>query len=294
MAMSLMVIGYPLGAFLGGLVAAQLLKAHDWRSVFLFGGTMTAICLPLVWFLVPETPAWLMRARPPARWRDQPRARRAAPAGDRRAAAASAARAEGQPGRHLQPRAAQGHADPLARLCRARADVLLHPQDDALDHVRSAVRRTELHTGARRGVLAYANLGGAIGGAAFGWFMHRFGIKQATLVALALSVLLVARFGFGANSLMGWTLAVVSVGLFTNSAIVGFYTAFAAVYPTRQGDRHRLRAQHRPRGAALSPYLAGTLFKAQLGLMTVSVIMAAGSLLALALMLFLPLRRDQH
>jgi hypothetical protein len=143
-------------------------------------------------------------------------------------------------------------------------------------------------------VLAYANLGGAIGGAAFGWFMHRFGIKQATLVALALSVLLVARFGFGANSLMGWTLAVVSVGLFTNSAIVGFYTAFAAVYPTH--------VKATGTGFALSIGRAGQRFRlisrarcspSQLGLMTVS-IMATGSLLALALMLFLPLRRDQH
>jgi MFS family permease len=62
--MALMVIGYPLGAFLGGLVAAELLKAHDWRSVFMFGGIMTTVCIPLVLLLIPETPAWLTLARP--------------------------------------------------------------------------------------------------------------------------------------------------------------------------------------------------------------------------------------
>ena len=34
---SLMSIGYPIGAVLGGLVAQQLLKTGDWRAVFYFG-----------------------------------------------------------------------------------------------------------------------------------------------------------------------------------------------------------------------------------------------------------------
>ena len=52
------------------------------------------------------------------------------------------------------------------------------------------------------GVLAYANLGGALGGACFGWFMHRFGIKRATQVALGMSALLVAWFGTGQTTLI--------------------------------------------------------------------------------------------
>lgn len=296
MAMSLMVIGYPLGAFLGGLVAAQLLKAHDWRSVFLFGGTMTAICLPLVWFLVPETPAWLMRARPAGALEKINRALAAL--------RQPAIGALPPPAPHEQKASLADIFSPALRKATLILSLgyaahaltfyyILKMTPSIMSDPQFAGQGFTQAQGA--GVLAYANLGGAIGGAAFGWFMHRFGIKQATLVALALSVLLVARFGFGAHSLMGWTLAVVSVGLFTNSAIVGFYTAFAAVYPTHvkaTGTGFALSIGRA--GAALSPYLAGTLFKAQLGLMTVSVIMATGSLIALALMLFLPLRRDQH
>jgi hypothetical protein len=44
-------------------------------------------------------------------------------------------------------------------------------------------------------------------------------------------------------------------------------------------------------GAALSPYLAGLLFSNQTGLMNVSLVMAAGSLIAFALFLFLPAGR---
>src|SRR5688572_9519072 len=38
---SLMAMGYPLGAVFGGLVAAQLLKSGDWRPVFHFGAMAT-------------------------------------------------------------------------------------------------------------------------------------------------------------------------------------------------------------------------------------------------------------
>ncbi|MEY2925851.1 MAG: hypothetical protein RL367_328, partial [Pseudomonadota bacterium] len=33
-AMALMVIGYPLGAFVGGLISQMLMQGHDWRIVF--------------------------------------------------------------------------------------------------------------------------------------------------------------------------------------------------------------------------------------------------------------------
>ena len=42
LSVSLMSIGYPVGAVLGGLVATQLLKTQDWRSVFYFGAIVTA------------------------------------------------------------------------------------------------------------------------------------------------------------------------------------------------------------------------------------------------------------
>ena len=61
---SFMSIGYPLGAVFGGVIVAQLLKTHDWRSVFYFGSAFTATLIPLVWFLVPESVHWLVRKQP--------------------------------------------------------------------------------------------------------------------------------------------------------------------------------------------------------------------------------------
>jgi MFS family permease len=58
-------VGYPAGAVVGGLVVAQFLKTHDWRSVFYFGAAVSAAFIPLIFFLVPESVEWLARKQLP-------------------------------------------------------------------------------------------------------------------------------------------------------------------------------------------------------------------------------------
>lgn len=291
-ALALMVIGYPLGAFFGGLVAAELLKTHDWRSVFMFGAAATTVFFPLVLLFVPETPAWLGQARPAgalerinktlAAFRHS--AIQALPPLNPQAAGAGLADIFKPAYRRATLILSIGYAAHMMTfyfILKMAPAILSDPQFAGQSFTRSQ--------GA--GVLAYANLGGAIGGACFGWFMHRFGVKKATIGALALSVLGVSHFGLGQTSLQGWTLAVIFAGLFTNAAVVGFYAAFAAAYPTHvkaTGTGFGLSVGRG--GAALSPILAGILFKSQLGLMGVALVMAMGSLLALVLLMLLPVR----
>ena len=64
LSVSLMSIGYPLGAVAGGIVAAQLLQGNDWRSVFYFGAAVTAVLIPIMYFVVPESVHWLARKQP--------------------------------------------------------------------------------------------------------------------------------------------------------------------------------------------------------------------------------------
>ena len=294
-AMALMVIGYPIGAFLGGLVAAELLKTHDWRAIFIFGGTMTAICIPLVLWLIPETPPWLAQKRPAgaldrinrtlARFGQQALA--ALPPLAPHEEKASLADIFSPAYRRATLLLSLGYAAHMLTfyyILKMAPSILADPQFAGQHFTRSQ--------GAS--VLAYANLGGALGGACFGWFMHRFGIKRATIAALALSLIMVVRFGLGAETLSGWTTAVMLTGFATNAAIVGFYAAFAASYPVHikaTGTGFALSVGRG--GAALSPYLAGTLFAGQSGLMNVSLVMAMGSLLALTLLAFLPLREGR-
>jgi MFS family permease len=291
-AMAVMVIGYPIGGFLGGLTVKYLLPANDWRAIFAFGGWATLTCIPLVWFLIPETPAFLNARRPAnaldrinktlARFNLQTLA--ALPPIPPALAKPSFADIFKAPYRRTTLLLSFGysfHALTFYYILKMAPAIISDPQFAGQHFTR----------GEGAGVLAYANLGGAIGGAVFGWFMHKFGIKRATMVALGMSTVMVCLFGFGHSTLLGWTLAVLSVGLFTNSAIVGFYSAWAIAYPTHiraTGTGFALSVGRG--GAALSPVIAGYLFAGQFGLMGVSIIMAVGSLGALALLSMLDLK----
>ncbi|MFM6852796.1 MAG: MFS transporter, partial [Sphingopyxis sp.] len=57
--MALMVVGYPIGSVIGGTISSVLLRGGDWRVVFEVGAIATIAFLPLVWWLVPETPAYI-------------------------------------------------------------------------------------------------------------------------------------------------------------------------------------------------------------------------------------------
>lgn len=64
---TLMFIGFPLGAVLGGALTAALIGLYGWRAAFALGGVLPLLLLPVVWFGVPETFV-------NARGRDAPRA----------------------------------------------------------------------------------------------------------------------------------------------------------------------------------------------------------------------------
>ena len=51
---SMMAIGYPLGAAIGGFVVSANLSLDNWRTVFVFGATVTSLLIPVVYFLMPD------------------------------------------------------------------------------------------------------------------------------------------------------------------------------------------------------------------------------------------------
>jgi predicted MFS family arabinose efflux permease len=142
-------------------------------------------------------------------------------------------------------------------------------------------------------VLTYANVGGFLGSALFGFVMARLGIRWPTALMLLIGAIGVAWFGMGRDSLNAWQVATMVTGFFTNAAISGYYAAFARGFPAyarATGTGFVLGIGRL--GAAGSPLLAGTLFAA-LGndqLLTVSIIMAMGSVASLVLFLMLPER----
>ena len=56
--------GYPVGATIGGLVAAWMIPEFGWRSVFYAGGILTAVMIPIVMLLMPESLHFLVSKQP--------------------------------------------------------------------------------------------------------------------------------------------------------------------------------------------------------------------------------------
>lgn len=277
LALSLMVIGYPIGGVLGGLVVQQLLVAGTWRDIFSFGAIATAAFIPLVWLFVPETPAFLDRKRP-----------------------------EGALDKANAILRRFGHAA-VGALSERTADA---PRLSASDIFKPALMATTLlitaayfahilsfyfilkwvpkvvvdmgfEPKAAAGVLTWANFGGASGGAVFGLLALRFGLKPLTIAMMLVSSGMIVWFGSGASDLAKLSMMIAATGFFTNGSVVGLYSLFAKVFPTHVRATGTGFAIGVGRGgAALAPVLAGYLFAAGFGLQTVAICMAAGSLIA--------------
>jgi benzoate transport len=290
LAMALMVIGYPLGAVIGGIVAQKwLLVAYDWRAVFDFGAIVTVIMIPLVMWLVPETPAFYLATRP-AKALDKVN---------------RSLRALKLPGVDALP-PELSHADRPKVL-----DILRKPELRKVTLLLAFgymfhtitfyyILKWAVQIVADFGysqpeaasVLTIANVGGAIGGGLFGFLMKKWDIKAPTIVMLLLGSAAVAAFGIAKETLFGWQMATFLTGFATNAAIVGYYSAFALGFPAyaRATGAGIVLGVGRL-GAAGSPIMAGFLFN-MLGndkLFVVSTIMAIGSVMAALLLYLLPL-----
>ena len=282
--LALMVIGYPIGAVIGGAIAAQLLDGGHWRVVFEFGAMVTALFIPLVWFFVPESVDYLAKKQPENAFaqinktlaRMGHTALESLPKIDAQRAKASIA-ALFTPGlivtTLLVTTAYFGHITTFYFILKWTPKI---------------VADMGFAPGLAAGVLVWANVGGAMGGAIFGLLTLRYGLKPLTMAALLLSVIMVAAFGRGPNDLSQLALMAGAAGFFTEAGIVGLYSVLARVFPTHlraSGTGFAIGVGRG--GAALAPILAGLLFQAGYGLQAVAVVMGSGSLIAAGALLFL-------
>ncbi|QAY76438.1 MFS transporter [Sphingosinicella sp. BN140058] len=282
---ALMAIGYPIGAVLGGMVAAQLLKGHDWRFVFYFGGGVTLAFLPIVWWLLPETIPFLCQKQGPGALAKVNRA--LARMGHAAVAVLPPAAAAGE-GRSL------GDVFRPALLATTLLVTLAYFTHIAtfyfiLKWVPKIVVDMGFAPSAAAGVLVWANVGGAIGGALLGLLARSLPLRPLILVALTGSVVMVSWFGRGQSDLAHLSLVVGISGFFTNAGVVGLYAVFAQAFPTHVRATGTGFAIGVGRGgAAISPIVAGLLFEAGFGLQGVAIVMAAGAAVAAVAILLLP------
>lgn len=290
LSVSLMTIGYPIGAVIGGTIAAQLLKTYDWRAVFYLGTAMTAACIPLVWLLIPESVQWLAHKRPAgALEKINGTLKRMG-----HAALGSLPHVEEH---HRQSLAGIFSPTLIATTIIVTAGYFLHIMTFyfLVKWIPKIAVDMGFQTAQAVGVLVWANVGGALGGAVLGFLTLRYNVKMLTIGVLLLSTITVSIFGRSSADLTTLTVVAIVAGFCTNAGIVGLYALFAHSYPTHvraSGTGFSIGLGRG--GAMLAPVIAGFLFEGGISIPMVAMIMALGSLAAAGALAFLKMAPDDH
>src|SRR5207248_296314 len=226
--MRLLVIGHPLGGIVGGLFVQRLLATATWHEVFLYGAWATTGLLPLVWLLVPESVAFLDRRRPPGALERINRilVRFGHPP--------VSVLSEASPG--AERRSIADLFKPGLVTTTVLITFVYFAHITSFYFIIKWVPKIVVDMGfeprAAAGVLTWANVGGAVGGAIFGLIATRLGLKALTLCVLLATSVMIVWFGHGSADLASLKTTLAITGLFTNSAIAGLYLLFAQVFPT--------------------------------------------------------------
>lgn len=286
LSVSLMSIGYPVGAVIGGLLVKQLLVNHDWRSVFYLGAGATTLLIPLVYFAVPESVHWLALKQPVGAL-DQIN-------NTLRRIGKSAVTA-------LPTLTAAARRQSIADIFKPGLIGITIIVTFAyffhittfyfiLKWVPKIVVNFGFPPSSAAGVLMWTNVGGATGGALLGILTQKYGVRGLTIAAMVLSTVAVAVFGQTPHDLAMLSAVCAGAGFFTNGAIVGLYALFAKAFPTHVRATGTGFAIGLGRGGAvLAPIIAGYLFQWGYGLPTVAMSMASGSVFAAIVLLLLKL-----
>ena len=283
LSVSLMSIGYPIGAVVGGLVAAQLLRGNDWRAVFYFCAAVTAVLIPVVFFLVPESVHWLARKQPAGALakinasltrmgHTAAAALPAIPPDDRKTSAADIF-AAGMIGTTM--------VVTLAYFFHITTFYFI------LKWIPKIVVDMGFAPSSAAGVLVWTNVGGATGGALFGLLTQRYRVVPLSTVA-------VAMFGRSPADLQQLSFYSFLGGLSANAGIVGLYAIIAQAFPTHvraSGTGFAIGVGRG--GSVIAPILAGLLFTAGYSLPTTAMVLAVGSMLGAGMLLLLKLDGDR-
>ncbi len=286
---SLMSIGYPAVGAVGGIIASWLLRDHDWRYVFYFGAITTAVFIPIVWFLIPESVHWLARKQPAGALDKINRAM--LHLGQPTVAALPEVSEE------TRKRSVADIFRPglIATTIILAAAYFFHITTFyyILKWVPVIVVQMGFEPSSAGGVLTWYMAGGATGGAVLGLLTMRYGIKALTISVLVLSTVMVAIFGQTAADLGKLGTICFLAGFFTNAGIVGLYAIFAHAYPTHVRATGTGFAIGVGRGGSvLAPAVAGFLFEGGFGVPATSIVMALGSLVAAGVLILLKLTPD--
>jgi len=276
--------GYPIGGVVGGLIVSRLLEFYDWRSVFYFGTVATALMIPMVAWMMPESVHWLVRKKP----------------ANVLQRINGVLTGLGHKIVDLVPdirdeEKGKAWLDLFSKRYRKitillAAAYFLHIATFyfIIKWVPDIVVRMGFSPASAGDVITMASVGGLLGCLGFAFVGRKMTLKRLTLVIFVLSWIFTIIFGRVPENLFVISLVVAVAGFFINAGIVGMYTLAAQLFPTHlRASGTGFTVGVGRGGSMLSPIIAGYLFQAELALPTVALIMATGSILAAGALFFL-------
>ena len=289
---ALNITGYSVGAVAGGAVASSLLAAgHDWRSVFIVGGLATGVALPFAIWLLPESIAFLLAARPKMALERINHALRAIAKHPIMGLPQRAARFERSSFTALFT---DGRAVTTCLLTTAYFAQII-PYYFILKWSPKIIVDLGFPTAQAVRVLAFANLGGLSGAALVGFVAQAWRPRVLVICATLCGFVTLAMFAAGRHEIFEIGVLLSVATFFVNAGVVGMYPILVQAFPTtlRATGTGFVIGLGRG-GSALSPILVGALLARGCGVVAVTLVTGSGCLIAATALLLMPLaRRDR-
>jgi benzoate transport len=228
-AIGLQATGYPIGATIGGSIAALLLEQYGWRSVFLFGALATAAMIPIVLWRLPESVDFLVTRRPAnalqrlntlLRRMQRSELHQLPPQGAESARSASTVAG-------LFQRDVAGST--ILLWC--AFFLLMFSFYFALSWTPKLLVSAGLS--ARQGITGgvLLNVGGIVGGTLFGVLALRLNLGRLTAANLGVTALALAAFGAFTSNLGPAFAIAFAIGAFIFASMAGLYAFAPVIYP---------------------------------------------------------------
>ena len=229
-AISMVQSGYPVGATIGGTIAAFLIVAWGWRSVYVFGAACTLVMIPLVLRYLPESLEYLIERKPrnalaqvnrllerlgQAPVAEMPGAQRSA--GERRNSV-------------LNLVSVPMRAPTLLLWCAFFMVMLSFYFVLSWTPTLLTDAGLRAEQGISGGVLM--NIGGILGGVTLGYLTARFSAHRLTALAMALCAACMVAFGLLAGNLGVMLVTGFVIGYFIFGSIIGVYSIAPNIYNT--------------------------------------------------------------
>lgn len=269
--LGLVTIGYNVGAVISGFFAIWFLDLFSWRALFLVGGVMTLLLIPLIWFVMPESIDFMAK-KPTAKTLDKLNVilqRLDLPVCNSMPA---------PPATILQSSIWDLLRQPiLPRTLVMQVSYFLYMMSSYFFLNWNNQLTTEAGFSDTGGIsiAILTQLGGISGGIIIGWLSSRLPFRPVATAILVLMGLAITGFGAAASSYALTVILSVIIGFSIFGGAVVLYATGAATFPARvRATGMGLSMSAGRLGSFFGPFVAGQLLGADLGRMTTCLLLA--------------------